>query len=151
MFHCGYCSGSFQSFVLRHFGDNTRPQHQETTIRQTSCAIHLSPPQRPLCVVGRLGREIVRGTMGRGKREQRLFAFSLFPSPPARFLFYYRDTQREPLRRREAIHSTGIYPVDSVIHVLNNWRLNLIQLTCRTGKTSVGKFGQRFYFKVSLI
>ena len=40
--------------VLRH---NTRPQHQETTIRQTSCAIHLSPPQRLLCLVGRLGRK----------------------------------------------------------------------------------------------
>ena len=140
--------------VLRH---NTRPQHQETTIRQTGCAIHLSPPQKPLCLVGRLGRKkkSARGTMGRGKRELRIFAFSLFPSPPARFPFFffdycyfYRDTQREPLWRREVIHSIELYPVDSVIHVLNNWRLNLIQLACRTRQTSVGKFYQRFYFKV---
>ena len=40
------------------------------------------------------------GTMGRGKREK------AFPSSPARYLFFdycyfYRDTQGEPLRRRE--------------------------------------------------
>ena len=124
--------------VLRH---NTRPQHQETTIRQTSCAIHLSPPQRPLCLVGRLGRKKkrARGARWEGGRENR--GFSPFPSshrPPRAFHFsfdycyFYRDTQREPLWRREAIHSIEIYPVDSVIHVLNNWRLNLIQLACRT-------------------
>ena len=42
----------------------------------------LSPPQRPLCIVGRLlccgeagekEKEIARGTMGRGKREERRF------------------------------------------------------------------------------
>ena len=78
------------------------------------------------------------GHDGKGKREQRLFAFSVFPSPPARFsiffdyCYFYRDTQREPLWRRDVIQSIEIYPVDSVIHLLNNWRLNLIQLACRT-------------------
>ena len=79
---------------------------------------------------GEKEKESARGVMGRGKREQRLFAFSLFPSFPARFPFFfdycyfYRDTQREPLWRREVIHSIENYPVDSVIHVLNNRRLN---------------------------
>ena len=126
--------------VLRH---NTRPQHQETTIRQTSCAIHLSPPQRPVCVVGRLGRKKKRARGARWEGEEkteafrRFFAFSVFPSPPARFLFFsiiaiFIDTQQEPLWRRDVIHSIELYPVDSVIHVLNNWRLNLIQLAYRT-------------------
>ena len=53
---------------------------------------HLSPPQRPLCIVGKLlccgeagekEKGSARGTMGRGKREE----VSLFPSSPARFLF----------------------------------------------------------------
>ena len=133
----------FSSFCITSFGDNTRPQHQETTIRQTSSAIHLSPPQRPVCVVGRLGRKKKRARGARWEGEEkteafrRFFAFSVFPSPPARFLFFsiiaiFIDTQRKPLRRREAIHSIELYPVDSVIHVLNNWRLNLIQLACRT-------------------
>ena len=47
------------------------------------------------------------GDNGKGK-EKRL-GFSLFPSSPARFLFFgycyfYWDTKREPLRRRE-VHS----------------------------------------------
>ena len=55
---------------------------------------------------GEMKKESARGTMGRGKEKAR---FSLFPSSPARFLFFescyfYRDTQREPLRRRE-VHS----------------------------------------------
>ena len=124
--------------VLRH---NTRPQHKETTIRQTSCAIHLSPPQRPVCVVGRLGRKKkrARGAWWEGEREDRGFSpFLSSHRPPRAFfffqllLFFYRDTRRGPLRRREAIHSIEIYPVDSVIHVLNNWRLNFIQLAYRT-------------------
>ena len=121
--------------VLRH---NTRPQHKETTIRQTICAIHLSPPQRPLCVVGRLGRKKkrARGARWEGGRENR--GFSPFPIASRTlsiffdYYYFYRDTQREPLRRRDVIHSIELYPVDSVIHVLSNWRLNLIQLACRT-------------------
>ena len=59
----------------------------------------LPPPQRPLCVVGRLGRKKKRA---RGARWE----VSLYPSSPARFLFFRLfyfdgDTQREPLRRRE--------------------------------------------------
>ena len=43
---------------------------------------------------------------GKGKERGRVPAFSLFPSSHARFLFFdycyfYRDTQRELLRRRE--------------------------------------------------
>ena len=52
-------------------------------------------------------KEDTRGTMGREKRRSQVF--HLFPSSPARFLFFdycyfYWDTQREPLRRRE-VHS----------------------------------------------
>ena len=71
-----------------------------------------------------------------GKGEERTEDFRLFPLPIAPralsifffdYCYFCRDTQREPLSRREVIHSIEIYPVDSVIHVLNNWRLNLIQ------------------------
>ena len=83
------------------------------------------------------------GHDGKGKErtEVKDRGFSPFLSshrPPRAFfffqllLFFYRDTRRGPLRRREAIHSIEIYPVDSVIHVLNNWRLNFIQLAYRT-------------------
>ena len=48
----------------------------------------LSPPQRPLCVVGRLGRK-KKGA--RGARCSQFF----------RLLLFYRDTQQEPLRWRE--------------------------------------------------
>ena len=104
----------FSSFCITSFGDNTRPQHQETTIRQTSSAIHLSPPPRPVCVVGRLGRKKKRARGARWEGEEkteafrRFFAFSVFPSPPARFLFFsiiaiFVDTQREPLWRRRRL------------------------------------------------
>ena len=55
-----------------------------------SFAMISSPPQRPLCVVGRLGREKERARWARweGEREQKAPAFSLFPSFPARFLFF---------------------------------------------------------------
>ena len=47
---------------------------------------HLSPPQRPLCIVGRLlccgeagekEKESARGTMGRGKREERPLPYNV--------------------------------------------------------------------------
>ena len=70
----------------------------------------LSPPQRPVCVVGKLGRKKKRERgarwEGEGEKNERPL-FSLFPSSPARFLFFSiiatfnRDTQREPLQRRE--------------------------------------------------
>ena len=57
-----------------------------------SGSMALSPQQpNPLCVVRRLGRgkkESARGTMGRGKKGRRAPAFSLFPSPTARLLFF---------------------------------------------------------------
>ena len=77
------------------------------------------------CIVRRAGereKEIARGIMGRGRNLVPVFfgnpapswmhymaeapAFSLFLWSPARFLFFdycyfYWDTQREPLRRRE--------------------------------------------------
>ena len=50
----------------------------------------LSPLQRPLCVVGKLGRwknESARRTMGRGKREERLPPFPSSHRPPRAFYF----------------------------------------------------------------
>ena len=70
----------------------------------------LSPPQRFLCVVGWLGRKKkrARGERLEGRREKRGL-FPPFPCshrPPRGFFFldyfyFYRDIQREPLRRRE--------------------------------------------------
>ena len=95
-----------------------------------------SPLRRSLFVLwgGWEERKRARGARWEGGRENR--GFSPFPSShrlPRAFHFFffdycyfYRDTQREPLSRREVIHSIEIYLVDSVIHLLNNWRLNLI-------------------------
>ena len=63
----------------------------------------LSPPQRPLCVVGRLGRGKKGkqvGSDGKGKERH-------LPSSPTHFLFFdycyfYLDTQWKPLQRRES-------------------------------------------------
>ena len=67
----------------------------------------LSSAEAFLCSreAGEKEKESARGTMGRGKTAP---AFSLFPSSPTRFLFFdywyfYRDTQWEPLRRREQV------------------------------------------------
>ena len=68
-----------------------------------------SLPQRPFCVVGRLGRKKRKRAGDDGKGKERRVAFShLFPllSPLARFLFFHYcyfcwRTQREPLRRGE--------------------------------------------------
>ena len=52
----------------------------------------LSPPQRLFCVVGRLGRKKkeARGTMGRGKREERLLPLpSSRRSPRAFYVFFF--------------------------------------------------------------
>ena len=51
----------------------------------------LFPRQRPLCVMGRLGRKKKRAFVLRCR------AFYFFY-----YYYFYRDTQREPLRRREA-------------------------------------------------
>ena len=102
-----------------------------------------SPLRRSLFVLWGGWAERKRERAGcNGKGEERTEAFRLFPLPIAPralsiffffdYCYFYRDTQWEPLWRREAIHSIEIYPVDSVIHVLNNWRLNLIHLACRT-------------------
>ena len=79
------------------------------------------------------------GHDGKGKERTEAFRLSSLLIAPCALsfffnycCFFYRDTRRGPLRRREAIHSIEIYPVDSVIHVLNNWRLNFIQLAYRT-------------------
>ena len=54
-------------------------------------------------------KESARGTMGRGKREERLPLFPSSHRSPRAFYFFdycsvfFRDTQREPLRRREAL------------------------------------------------
>ena len=53
--------------------------------------VELSPPQRPLCVVGRrlgrLGRNEKRARGARWEGGERREAFSLFPSSPARIPF----------------------------------------------------------------
>jgi len=67
-----------------------------------------SPPQRPLCV-WRLGRKKkrARGARWKGGREKRgrLFPLPIVPhalsSSSIIAIFISRDTQREPLRRRE--------------------------------------------------
>ena len=105
-------------------------------------ALSISPLRRGRFVLWGGWGERKRERAGHdGKGEERTEDFHLFPLPIAPralsifffdYCYFYRDTQREPLRRREAIHSIEIYPVDSVIHLLNNRRLNLIQLACRT-------------------
>ena len=67
----------------------------------------LSSAEAFLCSreAGEKEKESARGTMGRGRTAP---AFSLFPSSPARFLFFdccyfYWETLREPLRRREQV------------------------------------------------
>ena len=59
------------------------------------------------------------------KRERAGHDFSLFPSCPARFLFFFdycyfcRDAQREPLRRRESqdcVKGILIYPFNKTEH-----------------------------------
>ena len=54
----------------------------------------LSPSQGPLCVVGRPGRE---------KKRASLFPFPIVSCALSIFdyCYFYRDTQREPMRRRE--------------------------------------------------
>ena len=77
------------------------------TVCFTGCQIQaLSPPQRPLCVVGRLERKKKRARRVRWEGEDRSLLFLLLIVPRALSTFFdychfYRDTQREPLRRRE--------------------------------------------------
>ena len=84
---------------------------------------NLSPSQRPLCVIGRLGRKKkkARGARWEGGREEKSFPFSLFPSSSARVLFFdycyfHWDTQRETLQRRELQnHRRGKTRKDSIV------------------------------------
>ena len=81
----------------------------QTQGSHTICS--LSPPQRPLCIVGKLlccgeagekEKGSARGTMGRGKRRR--FPLPIVPRALSIFVDYWYfdgDTQREPLRRRE--------------------------------------------------
>ena len=75
--------------------------------------VDLSPLQRPLCVVGRVRRKKkrARGARWEGEREKR--GFRLPPFPPSHrprrafyffdYCYFYRDTQREPLRIQERV------------------------------------------------
>ena len=74
--------------------NNVRP-YMETGLRKALLQVSLfclSPPHRPLCVVGRLGRKKkrARGAWWKEEREEEreVPAFSLFPWFPARFLFF---------------------------------------------------------------
>ena len=91
--------------------NNVRP-YMETGLRNRLLQVSpfcLSPPQRPLCVVGRSGKkekESARGTMRRGKREEKLPPFPSSHRSPRAFYFFdycyfYWDALRGPLRRRE--------------------------------------------------
>ena len=139
VFHCGYCPGSFPAFVLRHLVitpvlNTKKLQLGKPVVLSTSLL------RRSLFVLwGGWGERKRERAVCDGKGEEGTEAFPSSHHPPRAFRFFffdycyfYRDTQREPLWRREVIHSIEIYPVDSVIHLLNNWRLNLIQLACRT-------------------
>ena len=73
--------------------NNVRP-YMETGLRNRLLQVSLfclSPPQRPLCVVGRSGekeKESARGTMGRGKREEKLPPFPSSHRSPRAFYFF---------------------------------------------------------------
>ena len=106
--HLYYITGSSSSNHV----NNVRP-YMEIGLRNRLLQVSLfclSPPQRPLCVVGRSGekeKESAGGMMERGKRgRKRGSRLSLFPSFPARFLFFDHcyfnwDTLRKLLRRRQ--------------------------------------------------
>ena len=77
---------------------------------QSFALVSLSFSGASLCrgEAGEREKDSARGTMGRRKREEssRLFPLSIVPSALSFFFFFrlllfYRDTQREPLRRRE--------------------------------------------------
>ena len=79
------------------------------TLTSSKTTHSLSPPQRPLCIVGRLEKrkKKARGGQWEGEREE----VSFFPLPIVsralsifRLLLFHWDTQRGPLRRRE-VHS----------------------------------------------
>ena len=73
-------------------------------------SLSLTPPssaEASLCrrETGEKEKESARGTMGRGKREKRPFPLPIIPLALSAFrlqyCYFYWDTQREPLRRRE--------------------------------------------------
>ena len=74
-----------------------------TLLHPQKTAHSLSPPQRPLCIVGRLekGKKKARGGQWEGEREEaRFFPLPIVPralSMIFRLLLFY--TQREPLRK----------------------------------------------------
>ena len=83
----------------------------EATIKSSS---YLSPPHRPVCVIGRLERskkESARGAMGRIKRGREaspaFFPLPIVPRVLAIFFYCYCyfqwDTLRELPRRRERV------------------------------------------------
>ena len=72
--------------------NNVRP-YMKTGLRNRLLQVSLfclSPPQRPLCVVGGLGekeKESALGTIGRGKREEKLPPFPSSHRSPRAFYF----------------------------------------------------------------
>ena len=80
-----------------------------TYARNTSQFLSVSCVEASLCCgeAEEKEKDSARGTMGRGMREERLPPFSSSHRPRRAFYFFdycylYRDTQREPLRRRES-------------------------------------------------
>ena len=112
-------SGTVFEFLLVHlkkgvFTSVSSEYRTRAPCPGTKCERCLSPPQRPLCVVGRLGRKKKRaqGARWEGEREKRDLRLPPFPSsrrPPRAFycffrlLLFYMDSQRELLWRRETL------------------------------------------------
>ena len=69
---------AFNSLVLQHHFA------KQVVFVASLSYLELSPPHRPLCVVGRPGRKKKTARGGRWKKK----AFTIFPSSPARFIFF---------------------------------------------------------------
>jgi len=98
----------------------------------------LSSPETSLCCgeAGEKEKESAQGTMVRGKREERLPPFPSSHLPLRAFYFsdycyFYRDTQREPLRRREGREGCTAINPDAVPSV------HVTKMAACTGKHSI--------------
>ena len=84
-------SRSASAWLLTIFPKSRACQSQariSPLIQSTLSVYHLSPPQRPLCVVGRLGRKKKKARGARWKEEREKRSLSLFPSSPSNFLHF---------------------------------------------------------------
>ena len=94
--------------ILNTTSNNTTTCKHNNISKTKQLSLSLSPPQRSLCVLGRLGREKKKVHKGRwqGERKKRGLkdpAFSLFSLSKARFLYFNCCFVLIPLWRREGI------------------------------------------------